>query len=118
MKLYWEKMIGFPLFVLLGGFAIDWSVNHAPILFVLLMVVYPVIVILMARDPLMDCPHFFYRLLVVGTAVAIYCWLQRWPLQFMFIAAIYLTGPNYNEEKDRLRRFRARIRGRLRNGVS
>ena len=118
MKLYWEKMIGFPLFVLLGGFAIDWSVYHAPIFYAILMVFYPVIVILMARDPLMDCPHFFYRGLVTGTALAVVYSMQRWPFLIMFIAAIYLTGPNYNEEKDRLRRFRARIRGRLRKGTS
>ena len=110
MNLYWEKMIGFPLFVLLGGLALDWSINHAPILFFPLMVVYPVIVILMAREPLMDCPHFFYRLLVVGTAVAIFCWLQRWPLQFMVIAAMFLVSPNYTEERARLKRFWATIR--------
>ena len=117
MNLYWEKMIGFPLFVLLGGLALDWSILHAPILFLPLIVLYPVIVILMARDPLMDCPHFFYRALVSGIAVAIFCWLQRWPLQFMGIAAIWLTGPNYVDAQVRLRRFWARMRKRARNCV-
>jgi hypothetical protein len=109
MNLYWEKMIGFPLFVLLGGLALDWSILHAPILFLPLIVLYPVIVILMARDPLMDCPHIFYRALVTGIAVGIFCWLQRWPLHFMLIAAMYLTGPNYTEARARLRRFWARL---------
>ncbi len=109
MNLYWEKMIGFPLFVLLGGLALDWSAHHAPILFLPLIVLYPVIVILMARDPLMDCPHIFYRALVSGIAVGIFCWLQRWPLHFMLIAAMYLTGPNYTEARARLRRFWARL---------
>jgi hypothetical protein len=118
MNIYWEKMIGFPLFVLLGGFALDWSLNHAPVLFIPLIVVYLVIVILMARDPLMDCPHLFYRLLVVGTVVAILCWLQRWPLQFMLIAAIYLVGPNYTEQRARVRRFWSPVRGRERKEVS
>lgn len=111
MKLYWEKMLGFPLFVLLGGFALDWSMNHAPMLFLPLIVLYPVIVILMARDPLMDCPHLVYRVLVIGTAVAILCWLQRWPLHCMFIAAMYLVGPNFTAQGARLRRLWSHERG-------
>lgn len=116
VNLYREKMIGFPLFVLSGGFALDWSVSHAPMLFLPLVVVYPVIVMLMARDPLMDCPHIVYRVLIIGIATAVFCWLQRWPLQLMVIAAIYLVGSNYTEQRACLRRFWSR--GRERKGAS
>ena len=117
MNLYWEKMIGFPIFVLLGGLALDGAVNYVPVMFFPLMVLYPIMVILMARDPLMDCPHFVYRALVIGSALMMFCWIQRWPYWIAFVAALYLTGPNYTAQCARLRRrFLSNVRRLPRNG--
>lgn len=116
VNLYWEKMIGFPLFVLLGGLALDVSMGYVPVMFFLLMVLYPVVVILMARDPLMDCPHFLYRALVIGSALAVYCWIQRWPYLIVFVAALYLTGPTNTNPCARRRRFLSHARRLPRNG--
>ena len=115
MNLYWEKIIGFPIFVLLGGLALDISMNNIPVMFFPLMVLYPIMVILMARDPLMDCPHFLYRALVFGSALGVYAWIQRWPYWIAFVAALYLTGSNYTARCALLRRVWASARRQPRN---
>lgn len=116
MNLYWEKMIGFPIFVLFGGLALDGAVNYIPVMFFPLMVVYPILVILMARDPLMDCPHFFYRALVIGSALGVYVCIQRWPYLIAFVAALHLTSPNYTARCARFRRFWVSARRQTRDG--
>ena len=104
------KLIGYPAFVILGAVAVDSGIEQFPWLFVPLMLAYPLVIVLLASDPVVYRLPFKYRLVVFAVLAVAVWWFQVWLLNLGFGLAFSAMSFIDPEGRARSIRFRAWIR--------